>query len=153
MQHLRAQDAVLTVLGLEVAIVSEAARLDPCGKRRAQLVAIAAEAGIENRDFDSLAAVAGMLPAIYSQKSQMAGLVSVDGGKRSRIGVERPAVNVSERRHQGQGQAQPEGHPRSAVHLHPLPQGAGHKMLLLVQGIVRARRKGRRWSTEFSGQD
>src|SRR5438105_15312402 len=99
MQHFGAEDTVLAVLGLEVAIVAEATRLNPRGKHLPQLVAIAAEAGIENGDLDSLTAVAGVLPAIHAQKRQVASLVSVDGDRRRRLGVDRFAASVSGRGH------------------------------------------------------
>src|SRR5262249_16046978 len=65
--HLAAEDAVHAVLRLEVAVAAEGAAGDAGRQGPAELAAVAPETGIEDGDFDALAAVAAGVPAVHAQ--------------------------------------------------------------------------------------
>ena len=72
-QDLGAEDAVLTVLGLQIAVSTEGMSDDVDGQGTAQVDLVAPPAGVENCDLDALAAIPGGMPAIHTQPCQMLG--------------------------------------------------------------------------------
>ncbi len=67
MNDLAAEDAVLAILGLQVAVVAEGTHVDPGRQGLAQMIAPAAKAGIEDGDLDPLAPVTQLVPAVRAQ--------------------------------------------------------------------------------------
>src|SRR5262249_21178629 len=71
MDDLAAQDAVLAVPGLQVAIGPERTRRNLMRKSPAKIRAVPAEAGIEDGDLDAATPVPGGMPAVDAQSGQV----------------------------------------------------------------------------------
>src|SRR5262249_1712401 len=69
-QPLAAQDAMLAVLRLQVAVLAEGVNGDLGGQGVAEVGAVATKARIEDRHLDPAAAVTELVPAIHAQLVQ-----------------------------------------------------------------------------------
>src|SRR5579884_1306780 len=68
--HFGAQNAVLAVLGLQIAVETEGADVDGSRQRRAQMRFVAVESGVQHCYFQSLSAPALGVPGRYSESFQ-----------------------------------------------------------------------------------
>ncbi len=90
--HLAAQDAVLAVLRLQVAVVAEGSHRHVLRQRLAEMGLVTAEAGIQHRDLDALAAPAGRVPGGNAHVLQQNGRVrrrTVSTRRAAKAGISR----------------------------------------------------------------
>ena len=61
------------VPGLQIAVLAPGTPENPIGQAAAEKLMVAAEAGVEHRDLDALATIAGGMPAPHPERCQVLG--------------------------------------------------------------------------------